>query len=103
MNTQAKPGFWRKTVNGRTAILYLLPSILLFSVFVFYPMFRTIYLSLFLTDQTGNAALFVGFENYGYLLGVFRIPQQYESDGIIRPIYRANRYYPLALFCSVGQ
>ncbi len=32
-----------KTENGRTAILYLLPSILLFSVFVFYPMFRTIY------------------------------------------------------------
>ncbi|MBO1910579.1 sugar ABC transporter permease, partial [Microvirga sp. 3-52] len=35
---------------------------------VFYPMFRTIYLSFYLTDQTGNAALNVGFENYSYLL-----------------------------------
>ncbi|WP_210470803.1 carbohydrate ABC transporter permease [Sporosarcina sp. 6E9] len=63
-----KVGLWRRTINGRTAILYLLPSVILFSVFVFYPMFRTIYLSFYLTDQTGNAALNVGFENYSYLL-----------------------------------
>jgi ABC-type sugar transport system permease subunit len=63
-----KIGLWRSTINGRTAILYLLPSVILFSVFVFYPMFRTIYLSFYLTDQTGNAALNVGFENYSYLL-----------------------------------
>lgn len=60
-------GFWRKSLNARTALLYLFPSILLFSVFIFYPMFRTIYLSFFLTDQQGAAALFVGFENYAYL------------------------------------
>lgn len=55
---------WKKTLNARTALLYLLPSIILFTVFVFYPMFRTIYLSFFLTDQQGTASLFVGFENY---------------------------------------
>lgn len=60
---------WRKSIDGRTAALYLLPSIILFSVFVFYPMFRTIYLSFFLTDQNGNAAINVGFENFIYLLG----------------------------------
>lgn len=58
---------WKKTINGRAAFLYLLPSILLFTIFVFYPMFRTLYLSFYLTDQTGNAALFVGFENFTYL------------------------------------
>ncbi|MBT2661766.1 sugar ABC transporter permease [Bacillus sp. ISL-45] len=62
-----KLGFWRKSLNARTALLYLFPSILLFAVFIFYPMFRTIYLSFFLTDQQGAAALFVGFENYAYL------------------------------------
>ena len=82
MNTQAKPGFWRKTENGRTAILYLLPSILLFSVFVFYPMFRTIYLSLFLTDQAGDAALFVGFENYGYLLESSAFRNSMKATGL---------------------
>lgn len=61
-------GLWKRSINGRTALLYLFPSVVLFSVFVFYPMFKTIYLSLFLTDQAGKPALFVGFENYSYLL-----------------------------------
>ncbi|MEK3979332.1 sugar ABC transporter permease [Psychrobacillus sp. FSL K6-2836] len=59
---------WKRSSNARTALLYLLPSIILFSVFVFYPMFRTIYLSFYLTDQAGEAAIFVGLENYAYLL-----------------------------------
>lgn len=68
MNTTLKVSIWKRISNGRTALLYLLPSVLLFSVFIFYPMFRTIYLSFFLTNQAGQAALFVGFENYAYLL-----------------------------------
>jgi len=45
-------------------ILFLLPSILLFGVFLFYPMGKTIYLSFFLTDNRGDPTLFVGLENY---------------------------------------
>ncbi|WP_245780806.1 carbohydrate ABC transporter permease [Gracilibacillus orientalis] len=52
----------------RSAILYLLPSIILFSVFLFYPLGKTLYLSFFLTDQQGIANVFVGFENYQYIL-----------------------------------
>ena len=47
---------------------YLLPSILVFAVFLFYPFFKTIYLSLFKTNKLGQAKLFVGFENYKNLL-----------------------------------
>lgn len=68
MNTEVKNGWWAKSANGRTAILYLLSSVLLFSVFIFYPMLRTIYLSFYLTDQSGKAVLNVGFDNYAYLL-----------------------------------
>lgn len=68
IHRKSQLGIWKKTLNMRTALLYLFPSILLFSVFIFYPMFRTIYLSFFLTDQQGTAALFVGFENYLFLL-----------------------------------
>lgn len=68
MNELDKPGLWRRTANSRTALLYLLPSIILFSIFVFYPMFKTIYLSFFLTNQNGNTAVYVGLENYAYLL-----------------------------------
>jgi ABC-type sugar transport system permease subunit len=62
-----KISFWKKSANVRVALLYLFPSILLFSVFVYYPMFKTIYLSFFLTDQQGNPVLSVGLENYKYL------------------------------------
>lgn len=58
---------WR-FIHWRSAILYLLPSIILFSVFLFYPLGKTLYLSFFLTDQQGLANVFVGWENYQYIL-----------------------------------
>ena len=39
---------------------YLVPSMLIFAVFLFYPFFKTIYLSLFMTNKMGQAKLFVG-------------------------------------------
>lgn len=53
------------TVSG---IGYLIPSILLFTIFLFYPMIRTIYLSMFLTDAQGKTIEYVGLENFTYLL-----------------------------------
>lgn len=58
--------------NKRSSMLegltYLLPSILLFSVFLFYPMLRTLYLSLFITDSQGVPLRFVGVDNFVNLL-----------------------------------
>ncbi|WP_255301155.1 carbohydrate ABC transporter permease [Bacillus sp. Marseille-P3800] len=62
-----KTGLWKRTGNARFAFIYLFPSLLLFSVFLFYPMIRTLYLSFFLTDSQGEPSLFVAFENYLYL------------------------------------
>ncbi|SDN84758.1 carbohydrate ABC transporter permease [Alkalicoccus daliensis] len=59
--------WWQKTGNYRIAFLYLLPSLLLFSVFMFYPMIYSLYLSFFFTDAQGTASAFVGWENYTYL------------------------------------
>ncbi|CAM5227759.1 Glycerol-3-phosphate ABC transporter permease OS=Lysinibacillus sphaericus OX=1421 GN=LS41612_09165 PE=3 SV=1 [Lysinibacillus sphaericus] len=50
--------------NFYKGMLFLLPSIILFSVFLFYPLFRTIYLSFFLTKASGDTTIFVGLENY---------------------------------------
>lgn len=55
----------KRTVEG---ILYIFPSFLLFSVFVFYPMVRTGYLSFYMTDFQGNPTTYVGLENFLYLL-----------------------------------
>ncbi|WP_028393253.1 carbohydrate ABC transporter permease [Bacillus cihuensis] len=68
LSLNQKTSLWKQTQKARVAFLYLLPSFLLFSVFIFYPMFKTIYLSFFLTDQQGEAALFVGLDNYQDLL-----------------------------------
>ncbi|MCL9971330.1 sugar ABC transporter permease [Anoxybacillus kestanbolensis] len=47
--------------------MYILPSLLLFSIFVFYPMVRTFYLSMHMTDFQGNPTTYVGFEHFVYL------------------------------------
>ena len=62
MNTGKK-----KKLNW-TPYCYLIPCMLVFAVFLFYPFFKTIYLSLFLTDKMGQAKIFVGLENYMDLL-----------------------------------
>lgn len=60
--------------NKPTAYLYVLPAMLVFAVFLFFPFFKTIYLSLYKTDRLGQAKIFVGSDNYATLLasGTFR-------------------------------
>lgn len=58
-----------KTAGKRiNPYLYLVPSMVIFAVFLFYPFFKTIYLSLYKTNKMGEAKLFVGMENYTDLL-----------------------------------
>ncbi|WP_416148569.1 carbohydrate ABC transporter permease [Salipaludibacillus sp. HK11] len=64
---KTKKSLWKRSENYRTAFIYLLPSFLLFSLFVFYPMLNSVYLSFFFTDSQGQASTFVGWENYTYL------------------------------------
>lgn len=44
--------------------IFLLPALLVFGVFLYYPFFKTIYLSAFLTDKYGQAKIFYGLTNY---------------------------------------
>ncbi len=48
--------------------IYLIPCMLIFGVFLFYPFIKTIYLSLYKTDKMGLPKIFVGMENYTKLL-----------------------------------
>lgn len=49
-----------KKLKNTGAYAYLLPSFLIFGTFLFYPFFKTLYLSLFKTNKMGQAKLFVG-------------------------------------------
>lgn len=57
--------------NFLKGILFLLPSIVLFGIFLFYPLLRTMYLSFFLTDAKGITTVFVGLDNF---INMFRSP-----------------------------
>ncbi|MDO5135579.1 MAG: sugar ABC transporter permease [Eubacteriales bacterium] len=57
-----------KKLKNMGAYGYLLPSFLIFGIFLFYPFFKTLYLSLYKTNKMGQAKLFVGFGNYQDLL-----------------------------------
>nr|WP_314463320.1 sugar ABC transporter permease [uncultured Clostridium sp.] len=47
---------------------YIAPAMAVFTVFLFFPFFKTIYLSLFKTNKMGQAKLFAGAGNYSELL-----------------------------------
>lgn len=59
-----KRAVWKENAVGYA---FLAPSLVLFSVFLFYPLFKSIYLSLQLTDPRGRVAAFVGFDNFTQL------------------------------------
>nr|WP_275984003.1 sugar ABC transporter permease [Paenibacillus hamazuiensis] len=56
---------WKEHLLG---YLFLSPSLLLFGVFLFYPLLRSVYLSVHVTDPRGRIAAFVGMDNFAELL-----------------------------------
>ena len=58
----------KKEKRNLEAYGYLIPSLLIFGVFLFYPFFKTIYLSMYKTNKMGEAKIFVGAGNYVDLL-----------------------------------
>lgn len=58
----------REARNFLLALAFLLPSLVIFITFVFYPLAKSIYLSTYLTDPLGRPSVFVGLEIYQDLL-----------------------------------
>lgn len=59
----------RKRLKNMTEpYLYLVPALLVFAVFLFYPFIKTVFLSLYKTNKMGQAKLFAGLDNYKELL-----------------------------------
>lgn len=82
MNERVSPAFpppqWSARIERATryaaikswfeGMAYLLPSLLLFGVFLFYPLGRTVYLSVFHTDYQGRPTEFAGLAHFAALL-----------------------------------
>jgi len=54
----------RKLKESSLGYFFLAPSLLLFGLFLFYPLVKSVYLSFHLTDPRGRVAAFVGFDNF---------------------------------------
>ncbi|QHW33786.1 sugar ABC transporter permease [Paenibacillus rhizovicinus] len=61
---QAKPFLSTAWKDNMTGYLFMAPSLVLFAVFLFYPLVKSLYLSLCLTDPRGRVAAFVGLDNF---------------------------------------
>lgn len=70
MSRFAKAQHVKKPVTFETfaPYFYIIPSLFLFILFVFYPFAKTIYLSSTLTDQTGHAIKWIGLDNFRNIL-----------------------------------
>lgn len=95
--------------------LFLLPSMTIFAIFLYYPFGRTIYLSAFLTDKLGNAKVFWGIRNFTDLFNsssfwasvvvtfkfVFIVAFGGLIVGLITSLLTANKY-PGVTFASAS-
>ncbi|MEG1774901.1 MAG: sugar ABC transporter permease, partial [Clostridia bacterium] len=64
-----QPNVYQKPLGQRVyqqaePYLFLVPALVIFICFLYYPFIRTVYLSTFLTNKLGQAKVFVGFRNY---------------------------------------
>lgn len=68
---QTTPGRELKPRRGKKTLyehlepwLFLLPALCVFGIFLYFPFFKTLYLSTFLTNKFGEAKVFYGLQNY---------------------------------------
>lgn len=90
----------RAIKNFAAAMLFLSPSLIIFVVFVFIPLLKTIQLSLYLTDPIGRMAAFNGIENYQR---IFEEKDLYNSlrVSLTFAIYVVPTTILLALFLAI--
>jgi raffinose/stachyose/melibiose transport system permease protein len=63
-----KPHSQRRRQDSLTVILFLLPALVIFLTFVVYPIFQSVYYSLFDWKGLGKATNFIGLGNYANIL-----------------------------------
>jgi raffinose/stachyose/melibiose transport system permease protein len=62
------PRISRRTKDGLVIALFLAPALILFLLFVIYPIFRSVYFSTFNWNGLGPATKFIGIKNYVKIL-----------------------------------
>lgn len=58
---------WKELMRKLEPYLWLLPTMIVFAVFTFYPFLETVVKSFFIIDSFGSIKKFVGWQNYAYI------------------------------------
>jgi raffinose/stachyose/melibiose transport system permease protein len=90
----------RRAQDQLTIILFLLPALVLFLLFVIYPIFRAAYFSLFNWNGMGPATDFVGLNNYKQIL-TDRVFIKAVANGILIVLLSLTIQLPLALMLAI--
>jgi raffinose/stachyose/melibiose transport system permease protein len=68
MTQEKKSGAHRRTEHPLTIVLFLLPALILFTIFVILPVINSVYTSLFKWNGLGPLDDFIGLKNYARLI-----------------------------------
>jgi sn-glycerol 3-phosphate transport system permease protein len=84
------------------ALLYMSPAILVFLAFTFVPFFRSIWLSLNITDPVGDPARFNGLNYYARILNVDGSGRTEYLESILTTLKFALMVVPAGIVVAVG-
>jgi raffinose/stachyose/melibiose transport system permease protein len=68
LGAQPRARFRRRAADNLTIVLFLTPALVVFLVFVIYPILQSVYYSLFNWEGFGPAVDFIGLDNYARIL-----------------------------------
>ena len=90
----------RRIQDYVTIGLFLLPAVILFALFLIYPIFRSIYYSLFNWNGLGPATKFIGLNNFKTIL-TDQVFLKAIDDCLIIVVFSLAVQLPLALMLSI--
>ncbi len=100
MKSERNPRPPRKAQDNLTIALFLAPAFALFLVFLVYPIFRSLYYSLFNWNGLGPAVDFVGLDNFRQIL-TDTIFLRAVGDGILIVVLSLALQLPFSLALSI--
>ncbi|HEX8228162.1 MAG TPA: sugar ABC transporter permease [Chloroflexia bacterium] len=92
---------WRWGDLG-SALLYMSPALLVFAAFTFIPFFRSIWLSFFVTDQTGAPSRFNDVKYYARILNLDGSGRDEYLNSIVTTVKFTAMVVPTGIAVAVG-
>jgi raffinose/stachyose/melibiose transport system permease protein len=96
----ARNGSPRRTRDYVTVALFLLPAVILFVLFLIYPIFRSVYYSLFNWNGLGPATKFIGLNNFKQIL-TDQVFMKAIENCLIIVVFSLAIQLPLALLLAI--